>query len=315
MQDGHKVDAVYASDSEKLHRGYRDLVQSGRWLDHPMIVTIETYSKCNARCDFCPYVQLDRIGTALPKERVFSLLDEISSFEVAPARLNLSRVNEPFLDRHLFLYLRHAASVLPETDLILFTNGQPVTDAVIDQLNSIPTFRRMSISFNEHDPATYREVMGIDQRQTLKRLDRLHERKSEGDVRFDVSLGRVGASTATDDEFLAFCKARFPLFQASVSARFDWIGTGTGAVSEAAPDAGCNQWFSLHVLADGQTAFCCIDGGGIASGKAVDASSLLDIYNLPMKRALRSSVTSRRDVRGCSSCIHGMSAAAYVKAG
>lgn len=302
----------FQSDEAAIQGGYEKQVGTAKWLDSPMIVSIETFSKCNARCEFCPYPQLDRIGARLPKKRVLALIDEVAGFPVAPARLNLSRVNEPFLDPDLFTYLEHACAVLPRTQLILFTNGQPLTDRVIDRLNATPTFNSLSVSFNEHDPETYYRVMGLRQDITRKRLKNLHRRAESGSLNFAVSISRVGLSSQEDIDFLDHCATEFPNFLAGSSARFDWVGTNTGIDVQIVPDSGCLQWFSLHILADGKPAFCCIDGVGDLKGSTIDTMALLDIYNIPAKRALRAALTSRRDVEMCRTCIHGMSSRAYM---
>jgi len=300
------------SDSEtRIDRNYRAQVDSGRWLDYPMIVSIETYAKCNAACEFCPYVEMERIGAKLSRERVFSLLDEVARYPVPPQRLNLCRVNEPFLDPNLFDYLEYAAEHLPHTDLILFSNGQTLTDKVIDRLASLPTFRQLTISFNEHDADEYRRVMGINFKQTVKRISRMHERFDAGSIPFRVLISRVGSSNSTDAEFLQWCRERFPKFPASSAARFDWIGSAQ-TNQAIAPDAGCMQWFSLHVLADGQFAFCCIDGAGDAMQESLADKSMLDAYNAPSKRNLRAQIVSRRDVSICANCIHAMPSSAYA---
>lgn len=302
---------LYEEAEARIQKSYVSLVAGGKWLDCPMVVSIETYAKCNAACDFCPYPDMLRQGARLDQGRVMDLIEEVGRFARHPARLNFSRVNEPFLDPRLFDFLEQAARVLPNTALVLFSNGQTITDRVIDRLNTIPTFRSLSLSFNEHDPVRYQQVMGLDQSKTLARLRRLHERVQAGSVNFSVSLSRVGTSDADDRAFLDWCAQEFPAFPVGSSARFDWIGTDTAGVSGAAPDAGCAQWFSLHILADGQSAFCCIDGEGAADGMDSAQFSLSEIYNAPAKRRLREQIVSRRAVPGCATCPHGMPSLAY----
>ncbi|MFC4669483.1 hypothetical protein ACFO5X_13050 [Seohaeicola nanhaiensis] len=147
----------YAEGETAQQRLYANLREGDKWLDSPMIVSIETYAKSNAACTFCPYPDLERQGTRLDRYRVLALIDAVAGFARPPARLNLSRVNEPLLD---------------------------------------PSDRH-------------------------------------------------------DQDFLDWCAREFPAFPASSSARFDWIGTAISVVEGAAPDAGCSQWFSLHILSDG----------------------------------------------------------------
>lgn len=304
----------FSQIESRLQNAYLRQVASQHWLDCPMVFSIETFSKCNAACEFCPYPSLERIGTKLPKQRVIALLDEAAAFPVPPARLNLCRVNEPFLDPDLFAYLDHAARVLPATGQVLFSNGQPLTDRVIDRLIAQPSFKSLTISFNEHERASYERVMQISYDLTLKRLDNLHARAARGDLNFSVALSRVGLSTPEDQDFMDWCAKRFPLFPASSAARFAWVGDAPATSGRAAPDAGCLQWFTLHVLANGRAAFCCIDGNAAGPAMHIDSYSLHEMYNIPAKRAHRETATSRRNVEGCETCIHGMTSASYAAA-
>lgn len=296
-----------------LEKAYAAQVARGTYLDYPMIVSIETFAKCNAACSFCPYPDLERIGTKLEAPRVRGLIDEIATFPIPPARLNFSRVNEPFLDPGLFEYLAYADAVLPETKLVLFSNGQTLTERTIDRLDEISAFDSLVISFNEHDPGTYHAVMGIDQALTVKRLDALHDRFEHDALNFNVRLSRVGTSDEQDNAFEEWCARRFPAFPVSVAAKFDWIGMERSGEASLAPDAGCLQWFSLHILATGASAFCCIDGSGLVEGSHIDEQSLFDIYNHAGKRNARAALMSRKAMKGCATCLHGMAAKAYQK--
>jgi len=302
---------IFAKSEEAINSEYQRLVHERKWIDYPMIVSIETFSKCNAKCTFCPYPSLARKGEKLQSTRVYSLLDELATFPVPPARLNFSRVNEPFLDTRLFNFLEYAAKILPKTNLILFTNGQTITDNVLDKLNNIKTFSHLSVSFNEHDALTYNKVMSLDQSKTLPRIENIHKRTKDGTLNFKVSLSRVGTSNANDSEFIEWCKSRFPAIPTYSMAKFNWVGTSNTGDTLLAPDAGCTQWFSLHILANGESAFCCIDGEGHVMEMNIDEHSLLSIYNTPEKRRLRTMSTSRRTIEGCKSCIHSMPSAAY----
>ena len=309
---GALTDKECAEVVERMRRSH-ETFRNGKWLDTPRLVSIETFARCNAACDFCPYTTLDRVGQRLPTETVLRLIDELATFSPKPRQLVLTRVNEPFLDKRLFDFMRYAAEKLPPTKLVLFTNGQALTDDIIDRLNAVPTFERLSISFNEHLKKRYERVMKISYPLTRRRLDNLHRRAEAGELRFEVSLSRVGSSTQADLDYLDWCRLHYPLFPAQSYARFAWIGREDEKVRVPAPDSGCNQWFSLNILANGMDAFCCIDGFG--RSRSIEEHSLKELYNDPMKRQLRERLTSRLEVPGCRDCPHGMPSLATRIAG
>jgi hypothetical protein len=227
--------AAFSTNEKRLHQSYLTQQQSGRWLDYPMIVSIETYSKCNARCHFCVYQGLSRIDQHLSEDDVLGLVDQLAEFKIPPQRLNFSRVNEPFLDNRIFDFLRYANKRLPKTALILFTNGQTLLPDTVDRLNAIQNFKQLTISFNESNPDDYREVMGLDQQKTLKRLDHVAARHAAGKLHFKLGLSRVGSSDQRDDAFLAWCHQRFPGLPVSISAKFDWQGHARANNNEKLP--------------------------------------------------------------------------------
>jgi len=71
---------------------------NGRWQNYPFFVSIETFAKCNAACDFCPYVDIERQGALLSEELFEKIVaDLVEADPVGPAMFSLSRVYEPFL--------------------------------------------------------------------------------------------------------------------------------------------------------------------------------------------------------------------------
>ena len=307
---GARRDEESAKAVERLRRtdqAYRE----GKWLDTPRLVSIETFSKCNAACEFCPYPSLERIGARLPTETVLRIIDELATFDPMPRQLNFSRVNEPFLDNRLLDFMDYAAEKLRPTNLVLFTNGQPLTDKTVDRLNAVPTFKKLTVSFNEHLKKRYERVMKISYPLTRRRLDSLHRRAEAGELRFQVVLSRVGSSTQADFDYLDWCARYYPRFAVQSYARFAWLGTEDEKVRVPTPEIGCNQWFSLNILADGRDAFCSNDGFG--RSRTIADHSLLDLYNEPLKRRLREGALLRRDVAGCRDCPHGMPSLATTK--
>ena len=73
-------------------------------MDYPSHVHMETFAKCNAACNFCPYPGLERQGVRMPEALIHKILDDlgdvprIHSFQLSPFK-----VSEPFLDHRLFI--------------------------------------------------------------------------------------------------------------------------------------------------------------------------------------------------------------------
>lgn len=306
-----KVQPIYAQAETALRQRYVSQVQSRRWLDYPKTIQLETLARCNAACNFCPYPTLERIGARMTPQLVGRLLAEVASWPSHPLQIGFNGVNEPLLDKNLFEYMREASRLLPQTALKIHSNGQALTERAIDELDAIPTFFKLFISFNEYDPDKYRETMALDQAKTLERLSYLHERVARG-VSFSVGISRVGESDLREDQiFVDWCRQKFPLFsRVSVSSRFTWLGTLGRGAQELTPETGCDQWFNLAVDAEGLIQFCCVDPAGNPE-YSVHERSLYELYNVPERRAVRERVVFRREVDHCKYCTLHMPGQAY----
>lgn len=280
-----------------------NLYQNGKWLNYPMNVSIETFSSCNAACNFCPYPSLDRKGTKMSEDLFKKIIDELSEPKdyVLPS-INLTRVNEPFLDKRIFEFMSYVNAKMPRTKIKLFTNASLLDEKKLDQLLEVKNFASLTISFNDHRPVEYEKVMQIPYKRTYENVKQIHERKKAGEIKFPIILGRVGDGTGSDDDFLKWAENDFPLFQAIVSARFDWIGKLQLNNFPLVPNLGCQQWFMLHFLANGREAFCCIDSEGDYGQGNANLENVIDIYNLPYKKRMRMEKMPREKNDICSKC-------------
>jgi len=269
-------------------------------IDFPYMVTIETFSKCNAKCTFCPYPMLeaesDRSNVKMPDERFHKIIDDLKDIPASrPLTLNLSRVNEPLLDSRIYHFMELIEKELPGRPIILPSNGSTLTKKNIERLASLKPFHKLYVSMNSDDPDTYEETMGIPFDRTVANLDRLHTMKSSGEVPFSVSLTAVMPTGAAFDRYQAWCRERFPLFEVGRYPPTNWFGlTGNQETEPLDIPALCKDWYQVHILADGTEAQCCFDAMGQFGEGNIDDHHLLDLYNKPWQRDLRRFGTQRQ---------------------
>lgn len=278
-------------------------MRHGPRMDYPNHVHLETFAKCNAACNFCPYPKIERQGARMSDElleKVITDLREIPrqlSFMLSPFK-----VNEPFLDKRLFPLLESVNRNLPNANLTLTTNASPLTAEKIEQLRSIRNIGYVWISFNDHREKEYEETMQLPYKRTLERIDMLHREMLRQPLPFRVVVSRVSdGDREADNAFCQWVRQRYPRFAPGVTTRGDWLGevsTDTGAV----PNVPCMRWFEISIMADGRVAHCCMDGMGKWSVGDVREHSVLEIYNSHDYRALRERTVSRRFAEPCNSC-------------
>lgn len=262
------------------------------YLDQPKEVSLETFSRCNAACTFCPYPTLDRIGTKMPDELIDRLIDEMSEWRV-PFDFCPFKVSEPLLDKRLMRILgRIDTETIARTRL--FTNGQALTWKWLEQLNTLDRLH-VWVSLNEVDAQAYQSLMGVQFDRVAKNLDALHD----SDFAHPVTVSRVGA----DRTFVEYVSSRWPRFEVVQIKKDGWLGY-TDATLQDVPDTGCSRWLELSVMATGVVSLCCMDGEGKYAIGDLNKQTMLEVYNAPAWRERRESMMSRRLIHPCSTCTY-----------
>ena len=284
---------------------YNSRVESlrlSRHMDYPYLISIETLALCNAACNFCPYPQLERKGLSMSDELLWKIVHEFKDLpKDLPVTVVLSRVNETFLDKRVFAVAEWINRELPHWNFNFFSNASPLTPSNLTRLAAIRNINVLVLSVNDYRPEVYEAVMKLPFPRTLERVGDVHRLKQAGAIPFDVVLSRVGDGSDHDERFRAWVQQNYPLFQAWVTPRADWIGAVKTNVSPV-PDVGCTQWFELHVLANGKEAFCCVDAEGrLGRGNAAN-QHIVEIYNQPYRKQIRLKIQSRLQLPYCQTC-------------
>lgn len=274
------------------------------YMDYPCEVTIETLTACNAACSFCPYPQLARRGKKMPDALIDKILGELEAIpQTLPFGVSPFKVNDPLIDKRIFDICRKINRRLPAARLRLFTNGSPLTDAIIGRIAEVERLQHLWISLNEFEAAAYQQVMGLPLERTLARMDRLHEAVTAGRFPHPVIVSRVRDRSPADDAFTAFARQRYPQFSVSLLPYASWAGQIASKETLAPPPTGCGRWFELSILSTGQVVLCCMDGEGRHVIGDVSTDNALAIYNSPAYRRLRQDVATRLEAGfPCTAC-------------
>lgn len=270
------------------------------YLHQPFEVSIETMTICNAACTFCTYPDLDRKNTSMPTELIFRMIEEMASFE-HPFFFSPFKVNEPFLDRRTILVCEAMNLKVPRARLRLFTNGTPLTAALIEQIAKLRNVEHLWVSLNSTDHEEYEAVMKLPFYRTADKLDALHRTVAAGYFPHEVVLSRVSGTRDQDIKFMMDCMHRWPQFEAFLIKRDGWLGD-IDAPEVMIPAAPCVRWWELSIMSTGVVALCCMDGTGKFKIGDVSKDSLLEVYNHPSYLLRRQHRLSRKEVFPCSTC-------------
>jgi hypothetical protein len=274
------------------------------YMDYPLEVHIETLTSCNAKCSFCPYTTLDRIGTKMSDALIDKIISDLEAIpQTLPFGISPFKVNDPLIDKRIFDICGRINRRLPNARPRLFTNGSPLTDSIIERIAKIERLQHLWISLNEIEAEAYQTVMGLPLERTLKCLDRLHQTVEAGNFPHPVIVSRVRDRSVRDENFVEFVRQRYPRFFPSVMPYASWAGQIETAEPLTTPPTGCARWFELSIMSTGQVALCCMDGEGKHVIGDIAQDSALAIYNAPPYRKLRENTATRLDAGfPCNQC-------------
>jgi hypothetical protein len=293
------------SVDERSLAAYQNQIEEARkspYLDYPAHVHLETNALCNAACNFCPYPTLERRGTKMPDALINKIIEDLRAIpSTLPFQLSPFKVNEPFLDTRLFAVLARINERLPNASLTLTTNASALTAKQLGRLAGVRNLEYLWISMNDHREAEYEATMQLPYRRTIERLRMIHAARSSRRLELRVVMSRVGDGTAADAEFGRWVQREFPLFEASVFQRGNWLSQ-VDTPTEPAPRVGCIRWFDLSITATGIVAHCCMDGAAKYPIGDVSRQHVLEVYNAPAYRRLREHTARRQDAEPCNRC-------------
>jgi MoaA/NifB/PqqE/SkfB family radical SAM enzyme len=143
-----------------------------RVLEFPNNIQIETTSRCNAHCTFCPYPETSKTQPAgvMADDLFDSIIDQISRYPVQLIQPFLN--NDPLMDPQIVPRLERIIRKNPLAHVRVTTNGSTLTEPIARALAAMP-LETIHISSNGLTAATYRETMGLDGYTVLRNVNYL----------------------------------------------------------------------------------------------------------------------------------------------
>jgi len=267
----------------------------------PRLVAIETTSRCNASCSFCPYSEKTTPKRAMDQSLFEKIIEDCRAFPLAKIEPLLN--GEPFVDPRLIERLAHIKRRLPKTVLHLVTNAYGMTPRRTDEIIEIGGVDRLIISLNTLDGERYRAVMGLDLARTLANIRYALDASRRRHIarRIHVRMVRRPDSTlAEQEQLIAFCKAHdvTPL----IVGQHNYAGDVESELP--VPSYPCQMLDRVDILSDGRVALCCSDPEGRYAWGDVRKQSVLEIYRGEIARRYRDTHRrgGRREIEPCRSC-------------
>lgn len=280
-------------------------------------VQVQTHSRCNANCLFCPYVESEHAAApgTMTDWMWNRVLDCLKPFPIAKFCPYL--MQEPLIDRTIFAKIEDVYRLFPDVTVEVSTNGEALTEKVISSLVSIFSGRRHALWLSHHgiNKSTLEHVMQISYDKAIKGVVGLLK---AADGKLNILIR--GAGERRDGKMKFFSKQQYldywrDLFSshkintANVSIDaftfHDRAGTlfrnerdacsvNCGTVREIGPNhpfhcCRVDEW--VHIMWDGRIRLCCMDYHGEVQLPSLKNMTLVEYFGSFTYRELAGKVT------------------------
>ncbi len=161
--------------------------QSARWTmpyaQRPRYIQLETVTKCNAKCAFCPQNEIMRDPARMPEETWKKIVDDTRGWGITYRPF---LTNEPFVDNRMPEIVRYIKDNDPTATVEFNTNGELVTEklgaALLEAGVDIMRFSIDGLSRETYEPSR----LGVNYDRVMERTQRFLELWDEGGYRDKV---------------------------------------------------------------------------------------------------------------------------------
>jgi hypothetical protein len=268
--------------------------------EYPRMVAVETTSRCNATCPFCPYNVRVRDKTHMTDELFAKIIEECREFPLEQIEPFLN--GEPFVDPSIMDRLEMIRSRLPATRLRVYSNGYALAPKRIDELCGMG-LDTLIISLNTLDPVKYETIMGLKLERTLANVKYLTDPVRRHKVAKNVHLRMTRMEDTTleeQDNFIAFCKSRG--IKPMIVGLFNYKGDINSPLP--VPSYACEHITRLDILSNGTVTLCCQDQEGEYAWGDVNKQTVLEVYRGVVASRYRDMHRSgrRKEIEPCGTC-------------
>ncbi len=233
----------------------------------PDHVQIQTVTGCNARCIFCPNGKTDPrvpVGRRMDDALFRRIVDQC--VELGVRRYSVYLMNEPLLDRDLPRRIGYIAARIRKPQYVKVTShGGLLTGRMARGLLD-SGLKKLKISIQSLDPATYRRIMGLKLERTLANIDRFLELRERGGYKLPrlevVMVDSVHTHHEIEHARRYWERRGIRLFVEPVENRADQQNIRTAAVGadRLQPYTWCRRLMEqIYILHDGRMLQCCAD--------------------------------------------------------
>jgi len=252
-------------------------------LDAPKIVQIETCAYCNARCVFCPHSMMKRPMGKMSDELFKKIIDDCK--EIKPLRIFPFLNGELFLDEKILDRIKYINDALPNTEVVIYTNGNLLTADKARKLLEL-SIGGIVFSLNASNEQKYAELMGLDYKKTVANIRRFLEIRKEKGKPTPVCASIIGEGVNSREELRDFKKQWSAEGMDVMAVPFkNWAAKLGEPTNVNTP---CFRALEqMTILWDGRVSLCCMDNEGEVILGDTKENTIREIWNGERAKSVR----------------------------
>lgn len=268
----------------------------------PRFIQMETVTKCNARCDFCPQNEIVRNPGRMPDTTWQKIVDDTRGLGITYRPF---LTNEPFMDKRQPEIVRYIKENDPTARVEFNTNGELVTEEMgIALLEAGVDIMRFSI--DGLSPETYEPSRkGVNYSKVMERTQLFLKNWDEGGYRdkvfTEVRMIEVPENRHEIEDYKAFWEPKCT--EVLITQLYQWPWTGQKRADVVFKPC-LKVLDELFFYSNGNATICCWDVHERAVVGNVGQQSVLEIWESHPANCLRDLLDDgRRDlIQLCSRC-------------
>ncbi len=272
------------------------------YAEKPTFIQMETVTKCNAKCEFCPQNEIVRDPARMPQETWQKIVDDTRGMGITYRPF---LTNEPFVDNRMPEIVRYIKDNDPTARVEFNTNGELVTEQMgIDLLEAGVDIMRFSIdglSRETYEPSR----LGVNYDRVMERtqifLKNWHEGGYRDKVFTEVRMIEVPENTHEVEDYRAFWQPQCS--EVLITQLYQWPWTGQQR-HDVVMKPCLKVLDELFFYSNGNATVCCWDVHERAVVGNVHQQSVMEIWESYAANCLRDLLDDgRRDlIHLCSRC-------------
>lgn len=267
----------------------------------PSVMALESSNDCQASCIMCHRGKLERNKESMSLEVFKKAIHEAKKNRIKI--IQLSFYGEPLLDSNFGFKLKYIREHLPHVTIVFNTNGEALTDALIDDILKYEV-NEVRFSIEGNDAKEYEQIRkGLSFAKLVYNVAKLKIARDEANSKLKIMIWALNlkAFPIEEEKFRSFWKD----YADHIHIRHEnkiIMGKKDNLLQKVAP---CPKPFAyVVVLTDGRVTICDIDWYGKHTYGSLKDKSIRQLWFSKRMLALRFGhlFGFKRAISPCSTC-------------